>query len=89
MMSEKPSMLTDHSGKRSVSRATSLLATITLCLVALNGVWGGGNEPSPQLLGILAAVAIGPIGLNRYFGESGAAMLSVGIEKKEGPDTGI
>ena len=80
-MPEKSSMLSDHSGKRSVSRATSLLATITLCAVALIGVVGGGEEPSLELLAILAAVAIGPIGLNRFFGEESAAMLAVGVER--------
>lgn len=64
-------MLCDHTGKRSISRFTSLVATLTLCAVAIIGQVGDKAEPSLELLSILAAVALGPIGMNRFFGEKG------------------
>jgi hypothetical protein len=65
-------ILNDHAGKRSNSRAVSWVATLVLSAIALGVVFKAGTEePSMYLLSALVALAIGPIGMNRYFGEKG------------------
>ena len=69
-------ILRDHTGKRSSSRVTSLLATLTLCGVAIGNVYvPGTEEASSTLLYILAGVALGPISMNRYFGEVASPLV--------------
>lgn len=63
-------MLNDHEGKRSNSRAASMLGALGLFLATV-GAMAGANEPSPYLIGALVALAIGPIGFNRWLGEKG------------------
>ena len=75
-MERELGMLTDHTGKRSASRGTSLLATVTLCVVALVQVLSPeSKDASDTLLLILGGVAVGPIAANRYFGEDAIATL--------------
>ena len=63
-------LLNDHAGKKSSSRLMSLLAMLTLCAVALGVVFWEGAEPSETMLWTLATVAVGPVGFNRWFGET-------------------
>lgn len=62
-------MLTDHTGKRSASRATTLLSTFAFCAIAVGTAWLDWKEPSELMLTLLAGGMLGPIGFNRWLGE--------------------
>lgn len=72
-MDENRGMLYDHSGKRSNSRVIAFLSGLAVCVIAVGVAALEWDEPSQWLLGILAGGMLGPIGMNRYFGELGAA----------------
>ena len=67
----KTGFLTDHEGKPSMARVTSFFATVSLCVIGLATVFISHEvqQPSENLLWVLASVALGPLGFNRAFGE--------------------
>lgn len=67
---ENHGMLANPDGKRSASRATSLIGAVGLFIVAMGEtfVHDSGDASYPVIAG-LVAMALGPIGFNRAFGE--------------------
>lgn len=69
---ERKGMLTNPVGKRSTSRGIAWVGAIGLFAVGMGETFmpDSGTASYPVIAGFLA-MAIGPIGLNRAFGEKG------------------
>ena len=62
------SFIQDNQGKKSSSRAISLLSTVVICTIAVSLVFLGGRTTAPPdaIIYGLVTMALGPIGFNRW-----------------------